>query len=130
MMVDVKKLIEFANEERKKAYCPYSKYRVGAALLCKDGSIVLGCNIENASFTVGICAERVAFSKAISEGKTEFIAVAIVGSTEKVPTPPCGACRQFMTEFVDPDFLVIEASPDGEYVERTISELLPDKFVL
>jgi cytidine deaminase len=93
MTIDIKKLIELANDARKKAYCPYSKYRVGAALLCKDGSVVLGCNIENASFTVGICAERVAFSKAISEGKTEFIAVAIVGSTEKVPTPPCGECR-------------------------------------
>jgi cytidine deaminase len=129
-MIDEKRLIEIANEARKNSYAPYSNYKVGAALLCKDGSIITGCNIENCSFTVGICAERTAFSKAISEGKKDFQAIAIVGNTVDLPTPPCGACRQFMSEFVEGDFEIIEASPDGKYVTRTMSELLPDQFSL
>jgi len=130
MIKNVKDLIAIANEARNNSYSPYSKYKVGAALLCKDGTVITGCNIENASFTVGICAERTAFAKAISEGKKEFEAIAIVGNTSNKPTPPCGACRQFMSEFVGKDFEIIEASPDGEFVIKKMSELLPDMFVL
>lgn len=130
MIKNVKELIEIANKARENSYSPYSKFKVGAALLCKDGTVVTGCNIENASFTVGICAERTAFSKAISEGKKEFVAIAIVGNNTNKPTPPCGACRQFMSEFVDKSFEIIEASPDGDFVIKKMSELLPDMFFL
>ncbi|GAH82733.1 unnamed protein product, partial [marine sediment metagenome] len=90
------KLVKEAEKARKRAYTPYSKFQVGAAVLCDDGKIFTGCNIENASFGLAVCAERVAIIKAISEGSTKFEAMAVVGDTDK-PCSPCGACRQVIS---------------------------------
>jgi len=102
-------LIEYAIEAMDRAYAPYSGYKVGAALLCADGAVYQGCNIENASFSPTICAERTAFSKAVSEGQREFIAIAVCGGRDGVISgvfPPCGVCRQVMREFCKDEFLV------------------------
>ena len=131
MAIDHEKLQALALEARERAYCPYSNFAVGAALLCKDGKIFLGCNIENASFTPTICAERTAFVKAISEGEKEFSALAVVGGKngkiEGVCTP-CGACRQVMSEFCSPDFPILLVKGEDEYEEKTLKELLPNSF--
>ena len=125
-------LVKAALEARKNAYCPYSGFEVGAALLCADGSVWCGCNIENAAFTPGNCAERTAFFKAVSEGKHEFSAIAIVGGkadAEKLEfCPPCGVCRQVMREFCGDGFLIYLGGPDGKYETRTMSDILPDSF--
>ena len=118
---------------RQKAYSPYSDFCVGAALLCSDGEIFTGVNIENSSYGATICAERSAFCAAISSGKGEFSAIAIVGAergTEPQSTcPPCGICRQFMAEFCPADFTVFLY--DGQAVIRkTLGELLPEAFKL
>ena len=127
------KLIEYAIEAMDRAYAPYSGYKVGAALLCADGAVYQGCNIENASYTPTICAERTAFSKAVSEGQREFTAIAICGGKNGVIEglfPPCGVCRQVMREFCRDDFVVYMADRDGAYQTRTLSQLLPDSFSL
>lgn len=125
-------LINRAKQAMEKAYCPYSGYKVGAALLTKDGQIFTGCNIENASFTPTVCAERTAFFKAISEGNTEFSAIAIVGGKDGVISgifPPCGVCRQVMSEFCDPeDFKVYLGTETDEYKSLTLAGLLPYGF--
>lgn len=129
-MINKNELILKAVEASKSSYSPYSGFRVGAALLCKDGSIYLGTNIENSSYSATICAERVAFFKAVSEGKRDFKAIAIVGGKENVGEtlcPPCGACRQVMSEFCDGDFLVLLPKKDG-FEEYRLSELLPLSF--
>lgn len=128
-----KKLIQAALEARIFSYSPYSGFAVGAALLCEDGSIYTGCNIENAAFTPTNCAERTAFFKAVSEGKRRFKAVAIVGGpAEKEPETlcsPCGVCRQVMMEFCCPqDFLVILGRADLSFEEYRLCELLPLGF--
>ena len=125
-------LLKTAIEQRKMSYCPYSGYSVGAALLCADGSVYCGSNIENASFTPTVCAERVAFFKAISEGKREFSAIAIAGGKggEITPSSPCGVCRQVMAEFCAPDFSVLIAQNAEEYKEYTLEQLLPLSFKL
>lgn len=127
---DNEKLYEMAQEARKRAYTPYSHYAVGAALLTKDGKIYTGCNIENATYTPTVCAERTAIFKAVSEGDTEFAKIAIAGGPEESAgkfCPPCGVCRQVMAEFCDPDFSVILG--DGKSVkEYRLSELLPYGF--
>ena len=124
----------YAIEAMGRAYAPYSGYKVGAALLCADGTVYQGCNIENASYTPTICAERTAFSKAVSEGQREFTAIAICGGKDGVIEgrfPPCGVCRQVMREFCGPDFLVyMITGPRGEYETRTLAQLLPDSFSL
>lgn len=125
-------LIEKAKQAMEKAYAPYSGFQVGAALLCADGSIYTGCNIENASFSPTICAERTAFAKAVSEGKRDFTAIAVCGGKGGHITglcTPCGVCRQVMAEFCKEDFQVILVKPDG-YEQRTLSQLLPDSFAL
>lgn len=125
-------LIEKAKQAMEKAYAPYSGFQVGAALLCADGSIYTGCNIENASFSPTICAERTAFAKAVSEGKRDFKAIAVCGGKGGHITglcTPCGVCRQVMAEFCKEDFQVILVKPDG-YEQRTLSQLLPDSFAL
>ncbi len=124
-----KKLIQAALEARIFSYSPYSGFAVGAALLCEDGSVYTGCNIENAAFTPTNCAERTAFFKAVSEGKRRFKAVAIVGGpAEKEPETlcsPCGVCRQVMMEFCCPqDFLVILGRADLSFEEYRLCELL------
>ena len=123
------KLMEQAVKAREQSYSPYSGYKVGSALLSKSGKIYLGCNIENASYTPTICAERTAFFKAISEGVKEFEAIAIVGGKDTLSTSctPCGVCRQVMVEFCSPDFKIILGTPD-DYKIYTLKEMLPYSF--
>ena len=125
-------LCELAISAMQGAYAPCSGYWVGAALLCDDGTVYTGCNIENASYTPTVCAERTAFFKAISEGKRDFSAIAICGGKGGVITgffPPCGVCRQVMREFCKDDFTVYLIG-DGEVKTRTLGQLLPDSFSL
>ena len=129
----IRELITAADEARSRSYAPYSNYAVGAALLTGDGRIITGCNMENAAFGPGICAERCAVYKAVSEGCRDFTAIAVAGSPVGEPisqfASPCGVCRQVMREFTDPaDFIVIVAGPDGRYKVNTLEELLPDSF--
>ena len=114
----------FAAMER--AYAPYSKFRVGAALLATDGSVTEGCNVENASFPAGICAERSAVSAAIARGNRSFEAVVIATEAEE-PTPPCGICRQVMEEF-SPHLVVMAFTREGREARWTLDELLPKAF--
>jgi len=123
---EYEKLIKEAEKARKKAYTPYSKFKVGAAVLCDDGKIFSGCNIENASFGLTICAERVAFFKAISEGSTKIKAIAVIGNTNK-PCSPCGACRQVISEFGE-DIPLIMTNLKGDVKIKKIKELLPEAF--
>jgi len=123
---EYEKLIKEAEKARKKAYTPYSKFKVGAAVLCDDGKIFSGCNIENASFGLSICAERVAFFKAISEGSTKIKAIAVIGNTNK-PCSPCGACRQVISEFGE-DIPLIMTNLKGDLRIKKIKELLPEAF--
>jgi cytidine deaminase len=124
-------LIKNAVKARENSYAPYSKYKVGAALLTKSGKVYLGCNVENASYTPTICAERNAFFKAISEGEREFEMIAIVGGKEgedlSPNCTPCGVCRQVMTEFCSKDFLVILGTPE-KYKAYRLEELMPYSF--
>lgn len=128
----IPELIEKAIDMRNYSYAPYSKFRVGAALLAKDGKIFGGCNIENAAYGPSNCAERTAFFKAVSEGVREFTAIAIAGGPEegiKDFCAPCGVCRQVMAEFCDKDsFLIILAKSALEYEVYTLSELFPKSF--
>jgi len=126
-MMDEKQLIQIAKDAKQKAYSPYSGYRVGAALVTEDGSVFTGCNIENISYPVGICAERVAFAKAISEGHVKFKAIAVSGSTEEFAYP-CGMCRQFMSEFAGDEFIVLCGNENNKYERLKLSELLPRGF--
>lgn len=125
-------LIKIALEVRTNAYCPYSGFSVGAALLCGDGSVYTGCNIENSAFTPTVCAERTAFFKAVSDGKKGFVKIAVVGgNADKEPDnfcPPCGVCRQVMKEFCSADFEIIIAKNPDEYKLKTLAELLPESF--
>ena len=125
--MDKEKLIEEAKSAREKAYVPYSKFPVGAALLTGDGEVYLGCNIENSSYRLTNCAERTAIFKAISEGITDFKALAVTGDTEG-PISPCGACRQVIAEFCDSGMPVYLTNLDGKVKETTVGELLPGAF--
>ena len=128
----VPKLIETAINQLKYSYAPYSGFKVGAALLTKEGDIYTGCNIENASYTPTNCAERTAFFKAVSEGKKDFDAIAIVGGKDgKLTsyTAPCGVCRQVMMEFCNPkEFKIIVGVSKDDYKIYTLEELLPLGF--
>ena len=124
------KLVELAKEAMARAYCPYSGYKVGAALLCADGTVYQGCNIENASFTPTICAERTAFFKAVYDGHRDFKAIAVCGGKDGViegQFPPCGVCRQVMREFCPDDFTVYLVDKDG-FDAVTLAQLLPYSF--
>ncbi len=121
-------LIEAARVALKNAHAPYSGYRVGAALLCCDGTVFRGCNVENASFGLTNCAERTAVFAAVAAGQTEFAAIALAASDEPAPFP-CGACRQVLAEFCAPDFAVYVATADG-FETTTLGELLPHSFDL
>ena len=128
-MTDYKGLIEKAVSARMHSYSPYSRYKVGAALLCADGTVYLGTNVENASYGETVCAERVAVLKAVSEGKREFEAIAIVGGKDEICgyAFPCGACRQVLSEFCDPKFEIVLF--DGKTVEiRTLGQVFPSAF--
>jgi cytidine deaminase len=130
--MDYNELSRLAEEARKNSYCVYSNFAVGAALLTKDGKVYTGCNIENASYPAGICAERTAFCKAVSEGEREFKAIAIAGGPAgEAPDDayPCGVCRQFMNEFVEGDsFEVLVVHKDLSCSVHTLGELLPHSF--
>ena len=128
----IKDLIFKAAGMRKISYTPYSKFNVGAALLAKNGKVYTGCNIENASYTPTICAERTAFFKAVSENVREFTAIVIMGghadSDELEYCFPCGVCRQVMSEFCDDDFNIIIAKSEDDYKVYTLPEILPERF--
>ena len=126
------KLCELAKEAMTRAYAPYSGYWVGAALLCSDGTVYQGCNIENAAYGPTNCAERTAFFHAVYDGHRDFEAIAICGGKGGEITglfPPCGVCRQVMREFCRDDFKVYMVKPDG-YEVKTLAELLPSSFML
>lgn len=126
------KLVELAKEARNHSYVPYSGYAVGAALLCKDGKLYQGCNIENAAYGPTMCAERTAFFKAVYDGEREFEAIAVAGGRagEEISGlfPPCGVCRQVMREFCGLDFMIYMAKENGEYEAKTLGEMLPLSF--
>ena len=126
--MDHQELLRLAEEARERAYAPYSGFRVGAALLCEDGEVFFGCNIENASFTPTCCAERVAIFSAVKEGKRDFSAIAVVGNDD--PCAPCGVCRQVMSEFCSEEFSVILKGKEGKPLVLTLSALLPHRFSL
>lgn len=127
-------LVKKAYEAQKFSYSPYSGFQVGAALLTKNGKVYTGCNIENAAFSPTNCAERTAFFKAVSEGETEFEAIAVVGNKKNAPKEewgfctPCGVCRQVMLEFVNPEEFVIISGNGEEIRTFTLKELLPESF--
>ncbi len=119
-------LIEAARIARENAYAPYSKYKVGAAILASSGKIYTGCNFENASFGAGACAERVALGAALAAGEREFLAVACIGGDDAIT--PCGICRQAFSEFGD--MIIYCGSADGEVKQYTLAQLLPFGFSL
>lgn len=125
--MNVKELIEEAKIARDKAYVPYSKFKVGAALLTEDGKVYHGCNIENAAYSMCNCAERTALFKAYSEGVKNFTAMAVVADTDR-PCSPCGACRQVIAELCPKDMQIILTNLKGEIQELTIEELIPGAF--
>ena len=116
-----------------KSYSPYSGYRVGAALMCADGTVYTGCNIENAAYSPSVCAERVAIFKAVSDGRRDFIKIAVAGGKDGIVNgifPPCGVCRQVMSEFCSGDFEILLVKSQTEFQKTTLSELLPLSFGL
>lgn len=126
-------LISLARQAMARAYAPYSGFQVGAALLAASGRVYLGCNLENASYSPTICAERTAFAKAVSEGERAFTAIAVVGGEKGLDSGfclPCGVCRQVMREFCADDFRILLGRADGERREFTLSQLLPESFSL
>ena len=125
-LLQQKKLVGQALEARRHAYAPYSHFAVGAALLCADGSVFTGCNIENQSYPAGICAERAALAAAVSQGKRGFAAIAVAGGD--APVTPCGICRQALAEFGEME--VICSSVQGDFFSIFLSELLPHSFRL
>ncbi len=126
MTIDYSRLLESARAARLNAFAPYSNFKVGAALLSTDGLIHTGCNVENATYGLTVCAERVALFKAISEGVRSFVAIAIVADTT-APTPPCGACRQLLWEFAG-DVEVILGNLSSETGRHRLRDLLPLPF--
>ena len=122
-------LFDLAVAARENSYSPYSGFRVGAALLTSDGSVYTGCNIENAAFTPTVCAERVAIFKAVSEGKTDFVEIAVAGGSDEVADGvfPCGVCRQVMVEFCDNDFK-ITVKVGGLIATYRLDEIIPYSF--
>ncbi len=123
--IDAAQLVARAIAARQRAYAPYSGYPVGAAVLADDGRVYTGCNVENAVYPLTLCAERVAITKAISEGAQRILAVAVATANGGTP---CGSCRQVMQEFSAPTMPVFIAWTDGSYRQRTLAELLPDGF--
>ncbi|CAM2846702.1 cytidine deaminase [Hathewaya histolytica] len=125
--MDLKELIRSAIEAREIAYVPYSKFKVGAALITEEGTVYTGCNIENASYGATNCAERTAIFKAVSEGNTRIRALAVVGDP-KYYTFPCGICRQVISEFCTDDFKFIIVKNENDYMVKTMEEILPNAF--
>ena len=129
--MNAEQLLSLAKEAMLHAYAPYSGFRVGAALLCADGTVYQGCNIENAAYGPTNCAERTAIFKAVYDGHREFTAIAVCGGQDGNITascPPCGVCRQVMREFCGDDFTVYLAGADDTYETLTLAQLLPHSF--
>ena len=127
------KLLAMAKEAMTHAYAPYSGYQVGAALLCADGTVYCGCNIENAAYSPTNCAERTAIFKAVYDGQRKFTAIAVVGGKDGKITgafPPCGVCRQVMREFCQDDFIIYIGGAEDTYETLTLADLLPHSFSL
>jgi cytidine deaminase len=125
--MDDRTLLQLAAEARRQAYCPYSKFPVGAALLCANGSVYTGVNVENAVNGLSLCAERVALFKALSEGGRDFVKLAVVCDADACR--PCGACRQVLYEHA-PEIEILMGNPDGAFKRTTIRKLLPEAFSL
>lgn len=125
--IDYKNLMKIALEYRERAYVPYSKFKVGAAVLFESGEIYGGCNVENASYGATNCAERTAIFKGVSEGETKIKAIAEVGSLEEI-TYPCGICRQVLCEFGDEDMVVILGKSEDDYIVTDLKSLMPGAF--
>ncbi len=123
--MDLQALFDTAMKASSASYSPYSKFRVGAALLCADGSVVTGTNVENRSFGLTICAERSALVSAVSQGKTQFVAIAIACPDAAYPVSPCGACRQVLSEFADQDMPVVFGCRADTVVHSTMGALFP-----
>lgn len=124
-------LCALAIKAMENAYVPYSGYRVGAALLTKSGKVYTGCNIENASYSPTVCAERTAIFKAVSDGEREFLKIAVAGGKNGEITgefPPCGVCRQVMAEFCGEDFEILVVNSENSFTEYTFSDILPFSF--
>ena len=120
------RLVEKARTARRNAYCPYSRFAVGAALLAESSRIYTGANCENAAFGAGICAERAALSAAVTAGERRFLLLAVAAGDK--PVTPCGICRQVMREFCRDDFLIYMGGPEGSYETHTLAEMLPFGF--
>lgn len=126
MKRELEDLIAAARAARKNAYAPYSHYAVGAAVLTDTGKTFTGCNVENAAYPTGLCAERVAIFKAVSEGERNFVAIAVVTSNAG---PPCGSCRQVLSEFADDSTLIVLAAARGRRLRKyTMRQILPSRF--
>ena len=123
--IDLNSMFAEARKAADFAYAPYSKFRVGAALLCDDGTVITGCNVENRSFGLAICAERSAVVKAVSLGHRSFKALAVSTPDSEIPVGPCGACRQVLSEFMNPSAPVLFGGSGKEKVETTIGDLYP-----
>lgn len=124
-----RELLKLAREAAEKAYAPYSRFQVGAALECADGRVFTGCNVENSALGCTMCAERTAIFKAVSEGQKQFTRIAIYGESADY-CMPCGSCRQVMAEFSDGDLELLCANASGGYVSYKLSQLLPHAFRL
>lgn len=125
--IDLAELIDAAREARCLAYAPYSNFAVGAVVESRTGELFTGCNVENASYGLTLCAERVALVKALSTGARDLVRVVVIADTD-LPIPPCGACRQMIHELMGPDSVVVLANLTGERIVMTASELLPAAF--
>ncbi|MBU8907845.1 cytidine deaminase [Desertibacillus haloalkaliphilus] len=125
--MDQTSLVQEAIKAREKAYVPYSTFKVGAALLTKQGEVYHGCNVENAAYGLCNCAERSALFSAYSTGDREFSMIAVVADTER-PVPPCGACRQVIAELCRPEMKVVLANLNGDVKEMDVQDLLPGAF--
>ena len=126
-------LCTLAIKSMNNAYSPYSCYKVGAALLCDNGKVFTGCNVENSSYGATVCAERTAIFKAVSDGERDFSMLAVAGGKENELSDkflPCGICRQVMAEFCKPEFIVLVVTSENTYKEFSLSELLPNAFSL
>ena len=125
--IDLDELIVVAREARQYAYAPYSNFAVGAVVESRDGRLFTGCNVENASYGLTLCAERVALGKAISEGARDLLRIVVIAATQR-PVPPCGACRQLILELAGPEAAVVLANLAGDRIVTTASALLPAAF--